>query len=289
MKLNDTLLALPPQPVTTDVLLEKYAKDGERTVEAVRQRIARALAAVEKDPARWEPVFLEALEHGFIPGGRVNSAAGTPLAATLINCFVQPVGDSVSETVDGRPGIYVALQEAALNSADDTLRWDGVDRGNQHWNQDHSMRTAFPVSCVWFYQELARKTGVDKMSEWIKKTGYGNGETGAEVDRFWLDGPLEISAMGQVGFIEKLVTNSLPFHENVQKTVKEIMLTDSTGNYRLYSKTGWARKIGWNVGFVETKEAIWVFAMNMDMDDIDMARARISITYEILRKEGVIE
>jgi ribonucleoside-diphosphate reductase alpha chain len=113
MKLNDTGLALPQQQVTLDVLLEKYAKGGEKNVEAVRRRVAHALAAVEKDPARWEPVFYGALENGFIPGGRVNSAAGTQLQATLINCFVQPVGDSVSETVDGKPGIYVALQEAA--------------------------------------------------------------------------------------------------------------------------------------------------------------------------------
>jgi len=113
MKLNDSSLALPPQQVTLDVLLEKYAKGDERNVEDVRRRVARALAAVEKDPARWEPVFYEALERGFIPGGRVNSAAGTALTATLINCFVQPVGDSVSETVDGKPGIYVALMEAA--------------------------------------------------------------------------------------------------------------------------------------------------------------------------------
>ena len=113
MKLNDTNLALPPQQVTLDVLLEKYAKGDERDVAQVRRRVARALAAVENDPAHWETVFFETLESGFIPGGRVNSAAGTQLQATLINCFVQPVGDSVSETVDGRPGIYVALMEAA--------------------------------------------------------------------------------------------------------------------------------------------------------------------------------
>jgi ribonucleoside-diphosphate reductase alpha chain len=113
MKLNDTQFALPPQQVTLDVLLEKYAKGDDRNLEDVRRRVARALAAVEKEPARWEPVFYEALENGFIPGGRVNSAAGTQLAATLINCFVQPVGDSVSETVDGKPGIYVALMESA--------------------------------------------------------------------------------------------------------------------------------------------------------------------------------
>src|SRR5688572_21910361 len=113
MKLNDSNLALPPQQVTLDVLLEKYAKAGEHTVEDVQQRVARALAAVEREPSRWEPVFREALANGFIPGGRVNSAAGTALQATLINCFVQPVGDSVSETVDGKPGIYMALLESA--------------------------------------------------------------------------------------------------------------------------------------------------------------------------------
>ena len=113
MKLNDTLLTLPPQQVSVDVLLEKYAKGDEHDIDAVRSRVARALAAVERDPARWEPVFYETLRNGFIPGGRINSAAGTQLEATLINCFVQPVGDSVSQTVDGKPGIYVALLEAA--------------------------------------------------------------------------------------------------------------------------------------------------------------------------------
>jgi ribonucleoside-diphosphate reductase alpha chain len=113
MKLNDPNLSLPPQQVSIDVLQEKYAKGDEKSVEDVRRRVAQALAAVEKDPAKWEAAFFEALENGFIPGGRVNSAAGTQLAATLINCFVQPVGDSVSATVDGKPGIYVALMEAA--------------------------------------------------------------------------------------------------------------------------------------------------------------------------------
>ena len=113
MKANDTNLVLAPQQVSIDVLLEKYAKGSERSIEDVRRRVACALAAVEADSQKWEPLFFEALEHGFIPGGRINSAAGTALTATLINCFVQPVGDSVSETVDGKPGIYVALMEAA--------------------------------------------------------------------------------------------------------------------------------------------------------------------------------
>ena len=106
---------LPPQPISQEVLLEKYAKGNETSVQDVRLRVARALAAIEpvERRAHWEQQFLRAQEHGFIPAGRINSAAGTPLTATLINCFVQPVGDSITEVVDGCPGIYTALAEAA--------------------------------------------------------------------------------------------------------------------------------------------------------------------------------
>ena len=106
--------ALPAQAISEEVLLEKYAKGNERTIEDVRRRVARALAAVEA-PARraqWEEAFYRAQENGFILGGRINSAAGTDLKATLINCFVQPVGDSISGNDEG-VGIYVALNEAA--------------------------------------------------------------------------------------------------------------------------------------------------------------------------------
>ena len=109
----DTLPA--EQEISGEVLLEKYAKGNEQDVHDVRRRVARALAAVEAEDKRayWEKQFLEAQENGFVPAGRINSAAGTDLQATLINCFVQPVGDSISEVVDGRPGIYTALSQAA--------------------------------------------------------------------------------------------------------------------------------------------------------------------------------
>jgi len=111
----DTTTTLPAQPITGEVLLEKYAKGDERTADDVHRRVAHALAQAEPEDQRghWEPRFLLALQQGFIPAGRIQSAAGTGLQATLINCFVQPVGDSIVETDDGHPGIYTALAEAA--------------------------------------------------------------------------------------------------------------------------------------------------------------------------------
>ena len=106
---------LPAQPISAEVLAEKYAKGDETTLDDVRRRVARALAAAEplEQRGHWEAKFLDAQRRGFVPAGRINSAAGTPLAATLINCFVQPVGDSISQPEDGFAGIYTALTEAA--------------------------------------------------------------------------------------------------------------------------------------------------------------------------------
>lgn len=106
---------LSDQAISSEVLLEKYAKGDEQNVVDVRIRVARALASVEKKAQRahWERAFFQAMEAGFIPAGRINSAAGTGLQATLINCFVQPVGDAISGESNGKPGIYVALEEAA--------------------------------------------------------------------------------------------------------------------------------------------------------------------------------
>ena len=122
------------------VLQEKYCKHDERTREEIFRRVARGLAAIERaqaeaaggarrevaakglgaaeatpeaiEQAAYER-FLSAQQAGFYPAGRVASACGTDIRATLINCFVQPVGDSISEDRDGKPGIYRALGEAA--------------------------------------------------------------------------------------------------------------------------------------------------------------------------------
>lgn len=103
------------QEISTEVLLEKYAEPGETSVEDVRRRVARGLAQAEspEQRAHWEELFFQAQESGFVPAGRINSAAGLDSQATLINCFVQPVGDAISGIVDGKPGIYDALQHAA--------------------------------------------------------------------------------------------------------------------------------------------------------------------------------
>lgn len=79
------------------------------TVEDSWRRIARALAEVEPDSARYEAEFYAALEDfKFLPAGRITAGAGTGRSVTLFNCFV------MGTIPDNMGGIFDGLKEAAL-------------------------------------------------------------------------------------------------------------------------------------------------------------------------------
>jgi ribonucleoside-diphosphate reductase alpha chain len=81
----------------------------DKTLGDTWARVARALAAPEAEPAKWEPVFAEALkDFKFIPAGRILAGAGTERAVTLFNCFV------MGTIPDDMGGIFEGLKEAAL-------------------------------------------------------------------------------------------------------------------------------------------------------------------------------
>jgi len=107
---------MQPQSITTDVLLEKYAKGDEKSAEDIYHRVAKGIASIENQDSQqaWENTFFANMQKGAIGAGRIMSAAGTSVDATLMNCFVQPVGDSIQGfDSEGNPGIYEALREAA--------------------------------------------------------------------------------------------------------------------------------------------------------------------------------
>lgn len=103
------------QPASLEALSQKYLFDGETNVSDVHARVARAIAAVEGDARdRAEARFREALGAGLTGGGRIMAGAGRVLGVTLINCFVEPIGDCMTgREPDGTPGIMTALAEAA--------------------------------------------------------------------------------------------------------------------------------------------------------------------------------
>ena len=154
-----------------------------------------------------------------------------------------------------------------------------------------SMRDAIAISNVPVYQNLAQRIGLKNYQEWLAKLDYGNRKTGNIIDRFWLDGPLLISAVEQVQFLEKLISKDLAVSAKTQQSVMEIIRLESSDSQTLFGKTGWTQAgkpaLGWFVGWVKTLDEHYSFALNMDIVTPSDAKKRKPVTKQLLKNLGV--
>lgn len=188
----------------------------------------------------------------------------------------------------------IALETGVIADQHEIIKWDGQKRDLEAWDQDQSLKSAFKYSCVWFYQELAKKISKETYLDYFNRLNYGNKLVGADVTTFWLKdgGDLRISPYEQVEFIRRIYQQQLPIAERTYEILKDIMLEETTDNYQVYSKTGAATKNwighGWYVGYVTTNDQVWVFATNILLDGSKDLPKRKAITMAALKKKGII-
>jgi len=168
----------------------------------------------------------------------------------------------------------IGLTVGAVQTVDEILDYGGQPQPVKEWERDMSLREAIAISNVAIYQTLARRIGLNRMAAFVEALGYGNRSIGQRVDRFWLDGPLQISAIEQVGFLAKLANHRLPVSEAAQVQTQDILLRDKGEGVSLWAKSGWQNYpnegVGWWVGWVNSGGINYPFALNMDMSSADM-------------------
>jgi beta-lactamase class D len=179
----------------------------------------------------------------------------------------------------------IGLQVGAVEDEYEIKKWDGVKRGIEIWNQDHSLESGLRHSVVWYYQAMARDIGENLMEEWLRKISYGNQDISGGIDKFWLSSSLKISPVEQLVFIETLYKEDFPFDKDVMKIVKRMMIHTEGDDYTLSGKTGQGSDLGWFVGFIETKDRDFVFVTNIAGTS---AEAK-NITLNILKKYNLIK
>lgn len=189
------------------------------------------------------------------------------------------------------PNTLIALQRGLADVENTRFRWDGTDRGVAAWNQDHTLRSAFQASCVWCYQQIARRVGREAYLADFQSIDYGNQQIGKAVDQFWLDGSLQISAVDQARFLSRLWQGLLPFRRDVVADLKTVMHVEQTNDYTLYAKSGWtgaALGVGWYVGVLETPAETVAFALNLPMTRAEEAPLRQQLAMQSLRQLGLL-
>lgn len=187
----------------------------------------------------------------------------------------------------------IGLETGKITGEKMVIKWDGIKRWNDKWNQDLTMDSAFRFSSVPYFQEVARRIGKDTMQQWLDTLGYGNKNLSGPVDSSWLNNQLKISPDEQLGLVRKLYFDKLPFRKGTQETVRNIMLQENNTLYKLSYKTGWGfdennNSIGWVVGWIEENRHVYFFVTfirSSAKDDV-FADKRMKITKAILTQYG---
>jgi len=205
------------------------------------------------------------------------------------------------------PNSLIGLETGVISDTGFIIKYDSIlhpkdsyhlaNEPFKYWYQDLSLKRAFKYSCVWYYQELARRVGQERMKKYVNKLNYGNKDISKGVDSFWLCGSMQISINEQIDFLKRMYLHKLNgFSDKNIDAVKEIMLCEVTNDYKLYGKTGtgdcWENKlIGWYVGFVETDSGTKIFAMNIIVNDFGDLKNnfRIDLTKKILKDLKMIK
>jgi beta-lactamase class D len=191
----------------------------------------------------------------------------------------------------------IALETGTVDNDSTLFMWNGEERRLKNWEQDLIFRDAFQYSCVPCYQEVARKIGFKRMSEYLNKLEYGSMKfDSTNIDLFWLEGESRINQFQQIDFLKRFYQSELPISERTEAIIKRMMVIEDNNNYKLSGKTGWSirneKNNGWFVGYIEARNKTYFFASNVepkeqfDMDMFPMIRK--DVTYTALKQMKII-
>jgi len=159
----------------------------------------------------------------------------------------------------------------------------------------YNLSSAFKYSMVAIYRQLASDIGGVEMQNYIARFAYGNQDISSQLDKFWLNGSLKISALEQVQFLQRVYHNQFELKQSSLESLKSVMLVEEKKGTKIYAKTGAGKvadgsMLGWYVGFVENSQGVHFFAFNFNRDTYaQMKAARVNIAMNHLKKLGVVE
>ncbi len=320
-----------PEPRTQGIHLNGTLRETQRTVLIFEDGwsdfdpdddptiIDRSMAAIETclDPPEVELPAAETRDAGHLLIGLEGTFVVASGERTIVHNPARAETRFAPASTFKIPNMLIALETGVASGPDFLIPWDGKrpDQGPpgegqtkqfwaRSWSQDHTLSTAIRDGVLWYFQEIARRIGRDRMVAYVRRFGYGNRDVSGPIDRFWLDGPLEISAREQVEFLRRFYHGQLGLSERTTRVARDVLVLEVTERYTLAGKTGSmplpsGRLLAWLVGYVERDHEVNVppkggnratFALNLECADFEscdlMMRRRLALA--ILDDWGVL-
>lgn len=215
----------------------------------------------------------------------------------LLVAFPELVGEAlVPASTFKIPNSLIGLETGVITDERFTLPWDGQERQIAAWNRDHDLSSALDESVVWYYQEVARRIGHERMAEWLRRLDYGNATIGSEVDTFWLEGPLLITPREQLEFLERMTSGQLDVSQRSVDILRRVMPGRQAGAATLRAKTGTALRVpgshAWLVGWVELDNEVtshFALLLLCEPDSIPSRTMRWELAEQLLRTAQILD
>ena len=163
---------------------------------------------------------------------------------------------------------------------------------NDSSNHSPNFDTAMAHNITAYFQEVARRTGKEKMQFWLDSLKYGNHLIGNSVDSFWMNNTLTITADEQLGLIKRLYFGQLPFDKTWQVLIKRLLMKENNANYQLAYITGEGvlpnqQQIGWVLGWIEENKHPYFFVLNTEAPgNVALAATNLQLSRDLLSHLG---
>jgi beta-lactamase class D len=194
------------------------------------------------------------------------------------------------------PNSLIALDTGVATDEHFALRWDGTRTEREVCNQDLELAQALSRSCVWYYQEIARRVGTARMTDYLGRFEYGNRDISSGIDQFWLGKSMRITPLEQVEFLTRLRRRTLGISTRSMELVERMLRLDAGDGWALEGKTGTMDEgpdlyMVWLVGIADAGPSASVFALRGTLPrsyDGDSRKLREALAKQLLVDLGAL-
>ena len=167
-----------------------------------------------------------------------------------------------------------------------------LDKGTIHPNPS----TWISTDSVTYYQQLIDSLGRTAVLKTIDSIHYGKGVVSANLNEFWKDQSLRITADEQLGLIKKLYFKSLPFQKRSQELFNKMISKEENSNYHLsyIEARDSTTQLSWVLGFEEENKHIYFFVLNTHgrkkgATNTSPAPSSVQLLKNILLQQGFLQ
>jgi bla regulator protein BlaR1 len=186
----------------------------------------------------------------------------------------------------------LGLERHVITPKNTVMRWNHMIYPYDSWNANQTLSSAMQNSVNWYFQTIDQENGLQALTGFYNKIGYGNCNLSGGVSSYWQESSLLISPVEQVQVLTKFYQNSMNFNTQNVNTIKASIRDSERNGATLSGKTGSSvvngkAGNGWFIGYVEKNGNVTFFSTNIQGSDDVSGQKAAQITLSILASKKI--